>query len=249
MMSLRTIHHQVATRHQDGEHHSDRAMRRACLQNEMLFLVTIALVHTPKILMVLLWHNGGHIVLWYHRNHRPMNGIPLPPNQRPITPRLMSNQTGSSFVSSFGPGIRPPLDPLRSQFSSTKLTSVYNGSRRGAPHLNSPPLYTSPTIDRAALVSQPRMCRRLCLLLPTATPWTARPNVSTLEGKRGSGSSQSTGESSDYSPNSSSPITPFGSSESSLGGMGTLRPSRSQTFENALPVQMPPDAILMLQSR
>lgn len=46
-------------------------------------------------------------------------------------------------------------------------------------------------------------------------------------GKRGSGSSQSTGESSDYSPNSSSPITPFGSSESSLTGVG-IRNSRSQ---------------------
>lgn len=47
-----------------------------------------------------------------------------------------------------------------------------------------------------------------------------------LSGKRGSGSSESTGESSDYSPNSSSPITPFGSSESSLGGVG-IRNSRS----------------------
>jgi cell division control protein 24 len=37
--------------------------------------------------------------------------------------------------------------------------------------------------------------------------------------KRGSGSSQSTAESSDYSPNSSSPLTPYGSSESSLGGV------------------------------
>jgi cell division control protein 24 len=44
--------------------------------------------------------------------------------------------------------------------------------------------------------------------------------------KRGSGSSQSTGGSSEYSPNSSSPITPFGSSESSLAG--GPRPLRSQ---------------------
>ncbi|KAF9050182.1 hypothetical protein BJ165DRAFT_1609153 [Panaeolus papilionaceus] len=50
-------------------------------------------------------------------------------------------------------------------------------------------------------------------------------------GKRGSGSSQSTGESSDYSPNSSSPITPYGSSESSLAGVG-VRGSRSQTFDH-----------------
>jgi cell division control protein 24 len=52
-------------------------------------------------------------------------------------------------------------------------------------------------------------------------------------GKRGSGSSQSTGESSDYSPNSSSPITPFGSSDSSLGGVG-IRNSRSQGFDHAV---------------
>jgi len=44
----------------------------------------------------------------------------------------------------------------------------------------------------------------------------------TLNNKRGSGSSQSTAESSDYSPNSSSPLTPYGSSESSLGG-GTMQ--------------------------
>ena len=57
--------------------------------------------------------------------------------------------------------------------------------------------------------------------------------ISVTNGKRGSGSSQSTGESSDYSPNSSSPITPFGSSESSLGGVG-VRNSRSQNFDGAL---------------
>jgi cell division control protein 24 len=51
--------------------------------------------------------------------------------------------------------------------------------------------------------------------------------------KRGSGSSQSTGESSDYSPNSSSPITPFGSSESSLGGVG-IQTSRSQHFDGGV---------------
>jgi cell division control protein 24 len=55
--------------------------------------------------------------------------------------------------------------------------------------------------------------------------------------KRGSGSSQSTGDSSDYSPNSSSPITPFGSSESSLGGIGILT-SRSQHLDSGVGMGM-----------
>jgi cell division control protein 24 len=185
--------------------------------------------------------NGAVMAQW--RTHSPMvppqpppmNGLPLPPGQRPITPRLIPNQTGSSFVSdsSFGVVIRPPpRPPLRSQFSSTKLTSVYNGEARSTTPQFTPTL--QPPTNRSRSASQPTayVPKTVPPPMPTATPWTARPNGSTLEAKRGSGSSQSTGESSDYSPNSSSPITPFGSSESSLGGMATLRPSRSQTFEN-----------------
>jgi cell division control protein 24 len=183
--------------------------------------------------------NGPVMAQW--RTQSPMapppsGGLPLAPNQRPITPRLMPHQTGSSFVSdsSFGPGVRPgSRPPLRSQFSSTKLTAVYNGEARSiTPQFASHP---QPPVSRSRSASQPSayMPKPVAPPLPTATPWTARPNGSMMEGKRGSGSSQSTGESSDYSPNSSSPITPFGSSESSLGGMGTLRPSRSQMFENA----------------
>lgn len=169
----------------------------------------------------------------------PINGLPaVPQNQRPITPRLMSNQSGASFASSdasFGPGVgagmRPnSRGPLRSQFSSTKLSSVYHGSDgRNTPQLPSNP---QPGI-RSRSASQPGtyVSKSVPPPMPTATPWTDRPDGPTADNKRGSGSSQSTGGSSDYSPNSSSPITPFGSSESSLGGMGTLRPSRSQTFE------------------
>ncbi|KAG6861907.1 hypothetical protein C0995_009857 [Termitomyces sp. Mi166 len=54
-----------------------------------------------------------------------------------------------------------------------------------------------------------------------------RAHPTPVSEKRGSGSSQS---SSDYSPNSSSPETPFGSSESSIGGL-SLHQSRSQYFE------------------
>lgn len=51
--------------------------------------------------------------------------------------------------------------------------------------------------------------------------------------KRESGSSQSTGDSSDDSPQTTSPITPYGSSDSSIGG--ALRTSRSQNFDKQGP--------------
>lgn len=183
--------------------------------------------------------NGPVMAQW--RTHSPMlppqqppptGGLPNPLSHRPIMPR-----SGAGFTSdgSFGPGIgsgarasaRPPL---RSQFSSTKLSSVYSNSeaRSMTPQI---PSTLQPPPNRSRSTSQPAayVPKAVPPPVPTATPWTNRPNG---ESKRGSGSSQSTGESSDYSPNSSSPITPFGSSESSLGAMGTLRPSRSQTFEN-----------------
>jgi len=172
----------------------------------------------------------------------PIGGLPPTPlNHRPITPRMMSNQSAASFVSdaSFGPGIgsgaRPTSrPPLRSQFSSTKLSSVYSGAdvRSTTPQI--PPNIQPPT-NRSRSASQPTayVPKSVPPPVPTATAWVNRQNGTTGENKRGSGSSQSTGDSSDYSPNSSSPITPFGSSESSLGAMGTLRPSRSQTFDNA----------------
>lgn len=171
----------------------------------------------------------------------PMAGLPLPPNHRPITPRLMSNQSAASFVSdaSFGPGVgsgvRPsPRPPLRSQFSSTKLSSVYSGPEVRSTTPQVPPSL-QPPINRSRSASQPTayVPKTVPPPVPTATTWVNRQNGTMGESKRGSGSSQSTGDSSDYSPNSSSPITPFGSSESSLGAMGTLRPSRSQTFEHA----------------
>jgi cell division control protein 24 len=189
--------------------------------------------------------NGPVMAQWRTRSPMlpppppPMNGLPPPPNQRPITPRLMSNSSATSFTSeaTFGPsGPRPHTRvPLRSQFSSTKLSSVYNGpeARNATPQI--PP--NIPPTNRSRSASQPTAYVPKTIVplppVPAAAPWVNRSDGSTSESKRGSGSSQSTGGSSDYSPNSSSPITPFGSSESSLGAMGTLRPSHSQTFENA----------------
>lgn len=191
---------------------------------------------------------NGHVMAQW-RTHSPIvppppppaGALPHPPSLRPTTPRLMSNQSGQSFQSdaSFGPGVGPGMrpasrGPLRSQFSQTKLNSVYHGSdgRSTTPQL---PPHPQPHLSRSRSASQPSVYvpKSVPPPMPTSVPWANRSNGSNSDGKRGSGSSQSTGDSSDYSPNSSSPITPFGSSESSLSGMGTLRPSRSQTFQAA----------------
>lgn len=158
----------------------------------------------------------------------PSTGLPPPPSgHRPMGPPRVPSDA------SFGPGVVPPRNrpPLRSQFSTTKLSSVYSGSESGRSVTPSLPAQPQPT-HRSRSASQPSayvsVPKSVPPPLPTGAPWT-RQNGD----KRGSGSSQSTGDSSDYSPNSSSPITPFGSSESSLGALG-LRPSRSQTFDNVM---------------
>ncbi|KAJ7594577.1 hypothetical protein C8J56DRAFT_927086 [Mycena floridula] len=162
---------------------------------------------------------------------------------RPNNSRINSNMSTASYASeaSFGNGVRRPQ--LRSQFSSTKLRSGYqeNGSgdfRNGVPVMPPPLGATPPLMNRSRSASQPSAYvppKSAAPPLPAAPPWNNSQSNSSLAStnKRGSGSSQSTGDSSDYSPNSSSPITPFGSSESSLGGVG-LRNSRSQNFENAV---------------
>ncbi|PPQ90535.1 hypothetical protein CVT25_015849 [Psilocybe cyanescens] len=153
--------------------------------------------------------------------------------------------------------------PLRSQFSSSRLKSGYEspnsmaGStssdyRKGravTPTLNVNNLAAPPPITRSRSASQPSAYNPPQKSMPppplpsgAAPPhshWSQdhRPlngvPTNVPNGKRGSGSSQSTGDSSDYSPNSSSPITPFGSSESSLGGVG-MRTSRSQGFDGVV---------------
>lgn len=158
--------------------------------------------------------------------------------------------------------------PLRSQFSSTRLrsgyespngmngpsTSDYRGSRSraGTPTLNvnnlsAPPMNRSRSASQpSAYVPQPKTMPPPMPNGPVQPQWSSREHrplngvpTNVPSGKRGSGSSQSTGESSDYSPNSSSPITPFGSSESSLGGVG-IRNSRSNTFDGGYDHQQGP---------
>ncbi|OSX66219.1 hypothetical protein POSPLADRAFT_1132368 [Postia placenta MAD-698-R-SB12] len=124
---------------------------------------------------------------------------------------------------------------LRSQFSSTRLKGAYDqaesrpnaSSRQSAPAAPSrsrsasqPTAYIPPTVPPPLPTS-----------IPSSVQWSTRAQSTVGNGhnKRGSGSSESTGESSDYSPHSSgSPITPFGSSDTSLAGMSASRHSRSQ---------------------
>jgi cell division control protein 24 len=169
---------------------------------------------------------------------RNNNGLPPSSNGvlRPVTPRVNSNMSAASDAS-FGPGVRPQQrPPLRSQLSSTKLRAGYDSAGAEA-NYRQPPRNPLPPHPAAAAMNRSRSASQPVAYIPkgAAPPmpsWNSQSNgsISSMN-KRGSGSSQSTGDSSDYSPNSSSPITPFGSSESSLGG---IRPSRSQNFDNAI---------------
>ena len=162
---------------------------------------------------------------------------------RSVTPRMNSsmsiNTVGYTFDASY-PVTRPPL---RSQFSSNRLGNGYensNGFTSAPPsntvyrHAHSPaPSISNPSVNglvappmnrsRSRSLSQPGAYNpppKAVPPIPASPSWNQADHA--LSGapnnKRGSGSSQSTAESSDYSPNSSSPLTPYGSSESSLGG-------------------------------
>ena len=130
-------------------------------------------------------------------------------SSRPSTGRTtpsLNGQHDSRFSSS-----RPPL---RSQFSSTRLRPETMESR------SKPNTGDAGLGQRSRSLSQPTayLPKSAAPPLPSSSPWIDTPP----NGKRGSGSSQS---SSDYSGHAS-PITPYGSSESSL-----LRGSRSQGFD------------------
>jgi cell division control protein 24 len=189
--------------------------------------------------------NGFVMAQW--RSNQGKMPPPLPQSagmhnsaHRPITPRLISASSVSSFSSdaSYVGTTRPSsrAGQLRNQFSSSKLRSGYDSGEARAKAPLTIPANPYPPPNRVRSASQPstyhahKQQQQQAPPLPAA-PWVA--NGSTSTSKRGSGSSQSTGGSSEYSPNSSSPVTPFGSSESSLAAVG-VRPSRSQNFESAV---------------
>ena len=152
------------------------------------------------------------------------------------TPTPLSGRPSLSRDASFGPGVPPRQNGLRSQFSSTKLRSEYRQDVRStgpSPQPNYPPPST-----RSRSASQPSayVPRQMPPPpLPTSTPWAERSQSSMGDSRRGSGSSQSTvPDSSDYSPHSGSPITPYGSSDSSLAGAHVRSSHQQQHFDKVV---------------
>ena len=142
------------------------------------------------------------------------SGFPMTPMTSGTSSRPSTGRTTPSFNSQHDSRLSSSRPPLRSQFSSTKLRP-----ETMEPRLK--PNVTDVSVSqRSRSLSQPSsyMPKSAAPPLPSS-PWIDTPP----NGKRGSGSSQS---SSDYSGHAS-PITPYGSSESSL-----LRGSRSQGFES-----------------
>ena len=137
------------------------------------------------------------------------------PSTSGASSRPSTGRTTPSPSSQHDPRLSSSRPPLRSQFSSTKLRPETMESR-ARPHVTDASLS-----QRSRSLSQPTayLPKPAAPPLPSSSPWIDTPP----NGKRGSGSSQS---SSDYSGHAS-PITPYGSSESSL-----LRGSRSQGFDS-----------------
>jgi cell division control protein 24 len=202
--------------------------------------------------------NGPVLAQW--RNHaHPLPPPPPPPGTLPSRPSVVTSRNGSD--ASFGPGTgSSSRTTLRSKFSTTQLRNAYDEQQQ-QPHLSvgfsrsdsqasltgkvpvngmrarsssTPSQYTGPKV-----IPPP---------LPTASNWGSDPKVG--ERNRGSASSQSTGESSDYSPpQTGSPITPFGSNDSSLAtsaNSAALRSSRSQVFTGTRKDAVSPIQLKML---
>ncbi|KAI0645373.1 hypothetical protein C8Q79DRAFT_926630 [Trametes meyenii] len=165
-----------------------------------------------------------------------VNGFNGPASARPSVSR---NHNSYASDASFGTGVQS-RPTLRSKFSSTRLAAAYDGAdSRGASPMPTPTMH-QPMRSRSA--SQPSAYHPPPQQPPPPLPtsaWVDRTQNPVSANKRGSGSSQSTGDSSDYSPHtSSSPITPYGSSESSLAGISTGRTMRSH-----MDPSMPPPAL------
>ena len=143
------------------------------------------------------------------------SGFPTMSSASGTSSRPSTGRTTPSFNSQHDLRLSSSRPPLRSQFSSTRLRPETMESRA------KPNVVDVSLSQRSRSLSQPTayLPKSAAPPLPSSSPWIDTPP----NGKRGSGSSQS---SSDYSGHAS-PITPYGSSESSL-----LRGSRSQGFDN-----------------
>lgn len=163
---------------------------------------------------------------------RSQNASPLPPGARPPVVSTRNNSDASLGSNGVPPIMRPGL---RSKFSTTRLRDdeeqplATTFSRTGS---QSSIAGTNGTRTRSS--SNPSQYTGL---KPDPPPLpTGHWNGSKAgDRNRGSGSSQSTGESSEYSPShAGSPITSFGSVDSAFGAgshsNGGLRSTRSQVF-------------------
>ena len=176
--------------------------------------------------------NGPALSQW--RSNVP--GLPSGPSPRVPASRISSTMSYASEPG-FSAGSRSTTGrpQLRSQYSSSRLRPPHDtGELRGDVTL--PPAPTQPNhVSRTRSASQPSA------YVPKSVPpplpsngWDRMQASTSTTMKRSSGSSQSTGEDSAYSPNSSSPLTPFGSSDSSLSGAV----GRSSTSSHDDPVKV-----------
>lgn len=178
--------------------------------------------------------NGPALSQW--RSNVP--GLPPAPSPRTPISRMGSTM---SYVSEPGYSAAPRATtgrpPLRSQYSSSRLRPSHdNGETRSAA--------TSPTpVPAVSHLSRSRSASQPSAYIPKAAPpplpsngWDRTQGSTSTATKRSSGSSQSTGEDSAYSPNSSSPLTPFGSSDSSLSG--TVGRSSISSYEAPVKVKV-----------
>lgn len=181
------------------------------------------------------WRNNGHPV------PPPPGLMPPPPSGVfPARPSLVSPRNGSDAGSGSSRSI------LRSKFSTTQLRNAYDDGQQ--PHLSSSFSRSDSQASltgripangtRARSSSTPSQYTGPKVIPPPLPPASHWGNaLKSGERNRGSASSQSTGESSDYSPpQTGSPITPFGSNDSSLATSAqsaALRSSRSQVFTGA----------------
>ncbi|KAF8748506.1 Rho guanine nucleotide exchange factor scd1 [Rhizoctonia solani] len=169
----------------------------------------------------------------------PTGGLPSIPRGAPLPPRGGSEASfGPGREPSFSSS--RPVQNLRSKFSSTRLRSAYdsqNASTESMPKVHegghpgedhdghvsresatTPTRATGPrllTCGCGVRASRAHMCCTTQQPPPPVPRWNGNGSASSLgtspEEKRGSGSSESTNLSSEYSPtNTQSPITPFG---------------------------------------
>ncbi|KAI0030762.1 hypothetical protein K488DRAFT_53500 [Vararia minispora EC-137] len=165
--------------------------------------------------------SGANFSQWRQQN----GGMPQPPavNGLPNGPRMtaasrMNSAASFASDSSFGTGVRHSSSrpSLRTQMSQTRLrqAAAMNGGEDA--HARSAAASPTPPSSRSRSASQPSAYAPKHGPPPPLpnTPWEGQG-----ETKRSSGSSHSTGDESGYSPGGSSPLTPFGSSDSSLSAI------------------------------